>query len=116
MSDYSSSSSDYEDEPPPQPEKPVGEDGPKPDDFDSDTDEVPRRHEPVPMSKNAGNRFVAVVYDSRLDNNGRDWEEMFENRTALTEDHVRWCREANLYDDTSPNRDSDVDVMYSYQM
>ena len=38
-----------------------------------------------------------------------------DDRVELTGDHVRWCREANLYSDTF-NAGGKVDVRKSYQM
>lgn len=112
MSDYSSSSSDYEDDTDASLEdKTFGPDY-KEDDLETDV----KLHGPVPLSKNAGNRFVAMIFDRALDRNGdRDWEDMMNNRTSLTEDHVMFCREANLYNDTF-NADSMVDVLHSYQV
>jgi hypothetical protein len=72
--------------------------------------------QPVPLSKNAGNRFVAVVWDKQLcQNKNTDPLEWHYNRVQLTEDHVLYCRKANLYNETF-NFDSNVDVLWSLQM
>ncbi|KAL7579394.1 hypothetical protein ACA910_014063 [Epithemia clementina (nom. ined.)] len=64
------------------------------------------------MSKNAGNRFVSIVWDRLLDQEGRDALELFYDRIDLTEDHVMFCRKANLYNETF-NTESMVDVLWS---
>jgi hypothetical protein len=71
--------------------------------------------QPVPMSKNAGSRFVAFVWDKQLDTKGRDVLDLHYDRVALTEDHVMFCRKANLYNDTF-NTESMVDILWSYPM
>jgi hypothetical protein len=72
--------------------------------------------QPVPLSKNAGNRFVAVVWDKQLSQTkNSDPLEWHYNRVQLTEDHVMFCRRANLYNATF-NVDSNVDVLWSLQM
>lgn len=84
--------------------------------FDEEDGEVPTvEHAPVPMSKNAGNRFVSIIWDRLLDDQGRDSLDLFYNRIALTEDHVMFCRKANLYNETF-NADSMVDVLWSLPM
>jgi len=82
-----------------------------------DQDDTPTVElQPVPLSKNNGNRFVAVVWDRELcGEQGEDALEMHNNRIQLTEDHVMFCRKANLYNDTF-NTDSMVDVLWSLQM
>lgn len=70
---------------------------------------------PVPMSKNAGNRFVALLWDRLLDAEGRDLAELHNERIQHTEDHVMYCRKANLYNETF-NTDSMVDVVWSRQI
>ena len=70
---------------------------------------------PVPMSKNAGNRFVAFVWDKELDTKQRHVLDLHYDRIALTEDHVMFCRKANLYNDTF-NTESMVDILWSYPM
>jgi len=67
---------------------------------------------PVPMSKNTGNRFVSLVWDRLLDTKGRDALDLHYDRIALTEDHVMFCRKANLYNETF-NTESMVDVLWS---
>jgi hypothetical protein len=108
-SEYSSKETDYED------------DGLPGDDYDfsnqSEQEMAPTVElQPVPMSKNAGNRFVALVWDQELDtsSNNRDAMELHEDRDALTEDHVMFCRKRNLYNETF-NTDSMVDIFWSLQ-
>ena len=69
---------------------------------------------PVPMSKNSGNRFVAVVYDHDLDTKDRDVLDLHDDRDTLIEDHVMFCRKRNLYNETF-NTDSNVDILWSMQ-
>eukprot|EP00591_Stephanopyxis_turris_P007363 CAMPEP_0195507384 /NCGR_PEP_ID=MMETSP0794_2-20130614/845_1 /TAXON_ID=515487 /ORGANISM="Stephanopyxis turris, Strain CCMP 815" /LENGTH=318 /DNA_ID=CAMNT_0040634045 /DNA_START=322 /DNA_END=1278 /DNA_ORIENTATION=+ len=71
--------------------------------------------EPVPMSKNSGNRFVAIVYDKLVDRNGMDRMELHENRVKLNTDHILWARKANLYNETF-NMQSAADVVWSYPL
>jgi hypothetical protein len=71
--------------------------------------------QPVPMSKNAGSRFVAFVWDKQLDTKGRDVLDLHYDRVALTENHVMFCRKANLYNDTF-NTESMVDILWSFPM
>ena len=86
------------------------------DDDHEDDDETPTIElGPVPMSKNSGNRFVAIVWDRELDTKGRDALELHNDRIELTEDHVMFCRKANLYNETF-NSDSMVDVIWSLPM
>lgn len=83
---------------------------------DDDTGDAPTIElSPVPMSKNSGNRFVAVVWDRVLDRQNRDALELFYDRIALTEDHVMFCRKSNLYNETF-NFQSMVDVLWSLPM
>jgi len=70
---------------------------------------------PVPMSKNAGNRFVALLWDRLLDSKGRELVDLHNERIQFTEDHVMYCRKANLYNETF-NSDSMVDVVWSRQI
>mmetsp|Transcript_8723 Transcript_8723/g.12340 ORF Transcript_8723/g.12340 Transcript_8723/m.12340 type:complete len:370 (-) Transcript_8723:87-1196(-) len=79
------------------------------DELDSPTEEI----KPVPTSKNSGNRFVAVCWDKELDTEGRDIMKLHYDRIALTEDHIMFCRKANLYNETF-NTDSMVDILWSY--
>ena len=107
-SEYSSKESDYDD------------DGLPGDDYDfsnqAEQEMAPTVElQPVPMSKNAGNRFVAFVWDQELDTSGRDALELHEDRDALTEDHVMFCRKRNLYNDTF-NTESMVDILKSLPM
>jgi hypothetical protein len=85
----------------------------------SEDDENPTFEEsPVPMSKNAGNRFVAFVFDrvlNTLAGNSVDPIEMHENRIMDTENHVFFCRKTNLYNETF-NTDSIADVLWSHQL
>jgi hypothetical protein len=70
---------------------------------------------PVPMSKNAGNRFVAIVWDKDVDTSGKDASELHLDRDKLVEDHVMFCRKRNLYNETF-NSDSMVDILKSLPM
>jgi len=85
----------------------------------SEDDENPTIEEtPVPMSKNAGNRFVAFVFDRTLNllaGKSVDPIEMHENRILDTENHVFFCRKTNLYNETF-NTDSIADVLWSHQL
>jgi hypothetical protein len=108
-SEYSSIDSDYVDE----------------DDFDNvkryrgladEEDDTPTVElQPVPMSKNSGNRFVALVWDRLLDTKGRDAMDLHYDRIALTEEHVMFCRKANMYNNEF-NTQSMVDVPWSRQL
>ena len=83
---------------------------------DDDQDDVETVEEkPVPMSKNSGNRFVAIVWDQDLDNQNRDALTLHEDRDSLIEDHVMFCRKRNLYNETF-NKDSMVDILRSLPM
>jgi hypothetical protein len=98
--------------------------------LDYDQDETPTVElKPVPMSKNSGNRFVAFVWDRELmkqkakaakaknneDDLLQDGLDLHYNRIALTEQHVMYCRKANLYNETF-NTESMVDVLWSLPM
>lgn len=83
-------------------------------------DDVPTEElQPVPMSKNAGNRFVALYWDHELQhgdpNDKRDPWELHYDRNELNEEHVMFCRKRNLYNETF-NTDSMVDIMRSFPM
>jgi hypothetical protein len=83
-------------------------------------DDIPTEElKPVPLSKNAGNRFVALYWDHELrkgdPNDQRDPWELHYNRDDLNEDHVMFCRKRNLYNETF-NTDSMVDIMRSFPM
>ena len=113
-SDYKSSDSDFASEEDSRDEfgVPNGADG-------STEEESPSVEEtPVPMSKNAGSRFLAFVYDRALtedDDVDVDVTELHENRISLSEEHVMFCRKANLYNETF-NSESMADVLWSNQM
>mmetsp|Transcript_26382 Transcript_26382/g.61972 ORF Transcript_26382/g.61972 Transcript_26382/m.61972 type:complete len:404 (-) Transcript_26382:303-1514(-) len=85
---------------------------------ESDDDEVETvEQQPVPMSKNAGNRFVALYWDHELERNRNEGDPreswwLHYDRDDLNEDHVMYCRKRNLYNETF-NQDSMVDVMRS---
>ena len=85
----------------------------------SEDDESPTIEEsPVPMSKNAGNRFVAFIFDRTLNllsGKSVDPIEMHENRILDTEQHVFFCRKTNLYNETF-NTESIADVVWSHQL
>jgi hypothetical protein len=85
--------------------------------YDEEDDTPTIELQPVPLSKNAGNRFVAVVWDKQLYKSTKELDvlQMHLNRVKLTEDHVMFCRKANLYNETF-NVDSNVDVLWSLQM
>jgi hypothetical protein len=82
-----------------------------------DEDETPTVElQPVPMSKNSGNRFVVTVWDRDLNTETqREAMDLHQARIELTEDHVMVCRKANLYNETF-NTNSMVDVIWSYPM
>jgi hypothetical protein len=98
------------------------------DDHDEDNMVAPTIElQPPPLSKNAGNRFVAVIWDRLLSpqqkgttsttNNNKDdtvldWHY---NRIRCTEDHVMYCRQQNLYN-TTFNNHSMVDILWSLPM
>lgn len=84
--------------------------------LDDEEDDSPTVElQPVPMSKNSGNRFVALLWDKELDTQGRDALDLHYDRIALTEDHVMFCRKASLYNEQF-NADSMVDVLWSRQL
>mmetsp|Transcript_15769 Transcript_15769/g.19227 ORF Transcript_15769/g.19227 Transcript_15769/m.19227 type:complete len:370 (+) Transcript_15769:201-1310(+) len=70
---------------------------------------------PVPMSKNSGNRFIAFVFDRSLSNDNDDVLELHNDRIELTEQHVLFCRKANLYNETF-NSESMADILWSHQI
>ena len=81
-------------------------------------DAAPTELLPVPMSPNAGNRFLAVVFDRTLklkDDENFDVMDMHEERISLSEEHVMFCRKANLYNETF-NVESKADVLWSHQL
>jgi hypothetical protein len=83
--------------------------------------------QPIPTSKNSGNRFVAFVWDQVLDNiygsgsadsdaaEPKDQLDLHYDRMQHTEDHVMFCRKTNLYNDTF-NTESQVDILWSLPM
>jgi hypothetical protein len=89
--------------------------------FRDDNDETPTVElQPIPTSKNSGNRFVAFVWDRVLDNikdsdSDRDGLDLHYDRMKYTEDHVMFCRKTNLYNETF-NTDSMVDILWSLPM
>eukprot|EP01083_Nonionella_stella_P291173 990825_1 len=110
-SDYKSSDSDFTSE-----EEKKSEFGvPLPN--GGEEDDVPTDEEtPVPMSKNSGNRFLALVYDTSLtDNEDAGPLELHDDRINLSEEHVMFCRKANLYNETF-NSESMTDVIWSNQI
>jgi hypothetical protein len=104
-SEYSAKDSDYEDEDAINVEK----FGPG---MDEDEDSEVKEESPVPMSKNTGNRFVALYWDQDVDIHGRDTLDLHLDRDELNEDHVMFCRKRNLYNETF-NNDSMVDILKS---
>jgi hypothetical protein len=73
--------------------------------------------QPIPMSKNAGNRFVAIYWDAKLQQSELADEQvgLHHARVELTEEHVIFCRKTNLYNETF-NAASMVDVLWSFPM
>jgi hypothetical protein len=88
--------------------------------------------QPPPLSKNAGNRFVAVIWDrviknrnqfnnhypeKRMDMDDDDWYKWNDHydRIRYTEEHVMFCRKQNLYN-TTFNQHSMVDILWSLPM
>jgi hypothetical protein len=69
---------------------------------------------PVPMSKNSGSRFVAILWDAEI-SKGKDPLDLHYDHIQQTEDHVMYCRKANLYNETF-NTESMVDVLWSLPM
>jgi len=112
--EYSSKDSDYDTDD--TEEKNWGdEDGEYHADGEDDVETVEQK--PVPMSKNAGNRFVALYWDHELEQNKAEGDPreswwLHYDRDDLNEDHVMFCRKHNLYNETF-NQDSMVDVMRS---
>jgi hypothetical protein len=112
-SDYKSSDSDFSSE-----DEKSSEYGIPASDGDENEDESPTLEEsPVPMSKNAGNRFLAFVFDKSLLSIDAEVDvmDLHEKRISLTEDHVMYCRKANLYNETF-NTESMADILWSYQL
>ena len=83
--------------------------------FDDDEEGEVQELSPVPMSKNSGNRFVAIYWDQALHSQTEDVWDLHEKRVALTEEHVMYCRKTNLYNATF-NTESMVDVIWSLPM
>jgi uncharacterized protein YciI len=67
------------------------------------------------MSKNAGNRFLVMLWDQQWDSKERDAYDLHVDRIQHTEDHVMYCRKANLYNETY-NTESLVDILWSRQV
>jgi hypothetical protein len=86
-------------------------------DDDEDGDDETVELQPVPMSKNSGNRIVALYWDHELKgvDDGRDPWDLHYAREDLNEDHVMLCRKCNMYNETF-NTDSMVDIMRSLPM
>ncbi len=86
---------------------------------DAQEEDPPIEESPVPMSKNSGNRFISLIFDQAIlsSKGGKDIDvmELHESRIKLTEDHVLFCRKANLYNETF-NSESMADILWSYQM
>jgi len=108
-SEYSSKDTDYDEDEIAKPSSFQGKD------FDDDQESEVTELIPVPMSKNSGNRFVALLWDQELDTRGRDTLELHHDRNELVEDHVMFCRKKNLYNETF-NTDSMVDILRSLPM
>jgi hypothetical protein len=106
-SEYSSKEADYEDD-----------DELKSEfrnEYDDEEDSPTVELQPVPMSKNSGNRFVAFMWDQDLDTQGRDVIDLHDDRDSMTEEHVMFCRKRNLYNETF-NTGSMVDILLSAPM
>lgn len=88
-----------------------------PTDANGNEEESPSVEEsPVPMSKNAGSRFLAFVYDRALtQDDDIDTMELHNSRVELSEEHTLFCRKANLYNETF-NAESMADVLWSNQI
>jgi uncharacterized protein YciI len=116
-SDYKSSDTDYDSDD----DSSKNDYGVPVQDGDNSEAESPSIEEsPVPLSKNAGNRFIALVFDRALadkqsSSDDVDVLELHERRIALTEDHIMFCRKANLYNETF-NSDSMADIIWSHQI
>ena len=83
--------------------------------YREDEDDTPTVElSPVPLSKNAGNRFVAIVWHKKIHPDAYVVD-LHSNRVQYTEDHVMFCRKQNLYNQTF-NTESMVDIPWSYQM
>ena len=110
-SEYSSKDSDFVND-----DVKIGDDFSKFKDGTDEEDDTPTVElQPVAMSKNSGNRFVAFVHDRLLDTDNRDALDLHYDRIKLTEDHVMFCRKACLYNEEF-NADSMVDVLWSRQL
>lgn len=109
-SDYSSSDSDYEDSSSSTDDDTAGP-GFNPMAMDAPTIE----EEPVPLSKNAGSRFIAFIWDNIVDQLGRSAMELHDSRVDVTTDHIMHCRKTNLYNETF-NYNSNADIVWSYPL
>ena len=116
-SEYRSSDSDYDDD-----DDDYGDDSSsgrsRYDDESSMADVPVQELQPVSMSKNGGNRFVALYFDHEVvsDDDDRDALALHYDRNGQTnEDHVMFCRKRNLYNETV-NTDSMVDILRSLPM
>jgi len=109
-SDYTNSESDYEDS---ESDMDSATNGPG---FNPLAMNAPTSEEkPVPLSKNAGSRFIAFVWDHLVDEENRDRMDLHEERVKFTTDHIMYCRKTNLYNETF-NYNSMVDVVWSYPL
>jgi hypothetical protein len=116
-SEYSSSDSDYDPDDDDD-DSTYGGGWSSVDDPSSSMADVPTEElQPVPMSKNTGNRFVAVYFDHEVvsDDDDRSPWDLHESRNEVNEDHVMLCRKRNLYNETF-NYDSMVDILRSLPM
>jgi hypothetical protein len=96
---------------------------------DDDDETATVELQPIPTSKNSGNRFVAFVWDQVLDNiygsgsaesvaagvERKDALDLHYDRMQHTENHVMFCRKTNLYNDTF-NTESNTDILWSLPM
>jgi hypothetical protein len=83
--------------------------------YDEDQEAEVQELTPVPMSRNSGSRFVAVMWDQDLDTKERDSLTLHHDRNMIVEDHVMFCRKRNLYNETF-NTESMVDILKSLPM
>jgi len=86
---------------------------------DAQDEDPPIEESPVPMSKNSGNRFIAFVFDEAMSSSKGEHDvdvmKLHDERVNLTEDHVLYCRKANLYNETF-NSESMADILWSHQI
>lgn len=113
-SEYGSSDSDYDDD-----DDDYGTSSYNPYRDESSMADAPVQElQPVPMSKNSGNRFVALYFDHEVVSKDDDRSPLdlhYDRNGQTNEDHVLFCRKRNLYNETF-NTDSMVDILRSLPM